>query len=44
MPLIDTLRLKTNLELAGMDERPAAAIADALDVECSTLNILGFIE
>ena len=30
MPLIDTLRLKTNLELAGMDERPAAAIADAL--------------
>lgn len=30
MPLIDTLRLKTNLELAGMDERPAAVIADAL--------------
>ena len=27
MPLIDTLKLKTNLELAGMDD---AAIADAL--------------
>ena len=30
MPLIDTLRLKTDLVVAGLDEKPAAAIAEAL--------------
>ncbi|MCY3729034.1 MAG: hypothetical protein OXF97_08585 [Nitrospira sp.] len=30
MPLIDTLRLKTDLVGAGLDEKPAAAIAEAL--------------
>ena len=30
MPLIDTLRLKTDLVDAGLDENPAVAIAEAL--------------
>ena len=30
MPLIDTLRLKTDLVGAGLDEKPAAAIGEAL--------------
>ncbi len=30
MPLIDTLRLKTDLVVAGLDEKPAATIAEAL--------------
>lgn len=30
MPLIDTLRLKTDLVVAGLDEKPSAAIAEAL--------------
>lgn len=30
MPLVDTLRLKTDLVVAGLDEKPAATIAEAL--------------
>lgn len=30
MPLIDTLRLKTDLVVAGLGEKPSAAIAEAL--------------
>ena len=30
MPLIDTLRLKTDLVVAGLDEKPSATIAEAL--------------
>ena len=30
MPLVDTLRLKTDLVVAGLDEKPAAAIAETL--------------
>ena len=30
MPLIDTLCLKTDLVVAGLDEKPSAAIAEAL--------------
>ena len=29
MPLVDTLRLKTDLVVAGLDEKPAATIAEA---------------
>lgn len=29
MPLVDTLRLKTDLVVAGLDENPAATIAEA---------------
>lgn len=30
MPVVDTLRLKTDLVVAGLDEKPSAAIAEAL--------------
>lgn len=30
MPLVDTLRLKTDLVVAGLDEKPSVAIAEAL--------------